>query len=80
MLVDILHDCRNRLQNVSEVNTSIDGAVSQIDQDHKDELASFLHLELANHEACKLVDFLDGGLPHEHLHFCLIAKELSETR
>ncbi len=49
VLIDVLEQRWHGLQNISEVNTSIHGAVGQVDQDNEAVRPSFFNLELANH-------------------------------
>jgi len=59
VLIDVLEQRWHSLQNISEVNTCIHGAVGQVDQDHEAVRPSFFNLELANHQACQLIQLFN---------------------
>jgi len=76
VLIDELEQGWHSLQNISEVNTCIYGAVGQVDQDNEAVWPSFFNLELANHQACQLIQLLDGEFAHSLLNLLLILEEV----
>jgi len=80
VLIDVLEQRWHSLQNISEVNTCIHGAIGQVDQDHQAVRPSFFNLELANHQACQLIQLFDGEFAHSLLNLLLILEEVFQGR